>query len=186
MCRNACQVNRTPQVNTHTGPSTHHDTQLTPPPSHQKHLPPHTHPATSPHQHHSSPYPIGTPKRCAEPKTMSAPHSPGGVSLVRASRSVATHTLTPAAWAASTMPCGDQCVHTRAHTASKQPRAQHSTAQRSSGYETLSGTCDRDIGLRLLSKAAAQSHNPPNNRAWTPAAQASTPAEPHTHVTIIQ
>ena len=32
------------------------------------------------------------PHTCADPMTMSAPHSPGGVSMVNASRSVATHT----------------------------------------------------------------------------------------------
>ena len=36
------------------------------------------------------PKPIGTPKRCAEPTTMSAPISPGGVSSTRASGSAAT------------------------------------------------------------------------------------------------
>ena len=46
---------------------------------------------------------MGTPKRCAEPTTMSAPHSPGGVSFVRANKSVATQTLALAACASSTV-----------------------------------------------------------------------------------
>ena len=40
---------------------------------------------------------MGTPKRCAEPTTTSAPHSPGGVSSTSASRSVATATSVPCA-----------------------------------------------------------------------------------------
>mmetsp|Transcript_941 Transcript_941/g.2272 ORF Transcript_941/g.2272 Transcript_941/m.2272 type:complete len:254 (-) Transcript_941:944-1705(-) len=40
------------------------------------------------------PYPMGTPKRCADPTAMSAPHSPGGFREVRASRSVAATTST--------------------------------------------------------------------------------------------
>ncbi len=36
------------------------------------------------------PKPKGTPIRCEEPKTTSAPHSPGGVSNVKLSKSVAT------------------------------------------------------------------------------------------------
>lgn len=44
---------------------------------------------------------------------MSAPHSPGGVSFVRASRSVATHTFTPAACAASTMLYSTHRIHTK-------------------------------------------------------------------------
>jgi hypothetical protein len=42
------------------------------------------------------PKPIGTPKRWLLPTAMSAPSSPGGVSSVSASRSVATTTSTPA------------------------------------------------------------------------------------------
>ena len=38
------------------------------------------------------PKPIGTPKRCAEPTAMSAPHSPGALSTVSASRSTAAIT----------------------------------------------------------------------------------------------
>ena len=38
------------------------------------------------------PNPMGTPKRCALPSAMSAPSSPGGVSRVSASKSVATIT----------------------------------------------------------------------------------------------
>nr|ACR35864.1 unknown [Zea mays] len=48
------------------------------------------------------PYPMGTPKRCAEPTAMSAPISPGGRSAVSASRSVAMTTLTPWACASRT------------------------------------------------------------------------------------
>ena len=47
------------------------------------------------------PKPSGTPKRCAEPTTTSAPISPGGVSSTRASRSAATATSAPAAWTRS-------------------------------------------------------------------------------------
>src|SRR5213078_3062197 len=47
------------------------------------------------------PYPIGTPKRCELPTAMSAPHSPGGLSSVSASRSVATVTSAPTACARS-------------------------------------------------------------------------------------
>ncbi len=47
------------------------------------------------------PKPIGTPNRWLLPMAMSAPNSPGGVSRVRASRSVATVTRAPAAWARS-------------------------------------------------------------------------------------
>ena len=35
------------------------------------------------------PKPIGTPKRCALPIATSAPHSPGGVSSVKANKSAA-------------------------------------------------------------------------------------------------
>ncbi len=35
------------------------------------------------------PYPMGTPKRCADPTATSAPNSPGEVSTVNASKSVA-------------------------------------------------------------------------------------------------
>ena len=42
---------------------------------------------------------------CAEPMTMSAPHSPGGVSWVRASRSVAATTLMLLAWALAVRAC---------------------------------------------------------------------------------
>uniref|UniRef100_A0A0A9G991 AtGLDP1 (Arabidopsis thaliana glycine decarboxylase P-protein 1) n=1 Tax=Arundo donax TaxID=35708 RepID=A0A0A9G991_ARUDO len=38
---------------------------------------------------------MGTPNRCAEPTAMSAPISPGGRSVVSASRSVAMTTFTP-------------------------------------------------------------------------------------------
>ena len=41
------------------------------------------------------PYPMGTPKRWALPKTISAPISPGGLRSVRLSKSVATATKTP-------------------------------------------------------------------------------------------
>ena len=47
------------------------------------------------------PNPIGTPKRWLLPMAMSAPNSPGGVSSVSASRSVATVTSAPALCAAS-------------------------------------------------------------------------------------
>ena len=43
------------------------------------------------------PKPMGTPKRWAEPTTMSAPHSPGGVSRHRLSRSAATTRPAPSA-----------------------------------------------------------------------------------------
>ncbi len=43
------------------------------------------------------PNPKGTPKRCAEPIAASAPNSPGAVSNVKASRSVAMATNAPAA-----------------------------------------------------------------------------------------
>ena len=45
------------------------------------------------------PKPIGTPKRCVEPTTISAPILPGGVSKQSANRSDATHTIAPAACA---------------------------------------------------------------------------------------
>ena len=38
------------------------------------------------------PKPIGTPKRCAVPTAISAPHSPGALSSVKAKRSVAAIT----------------------------------------------------------------------------------------------
>ena len=41
------------------------------------------------------PYQSGTPKRCDDPTTTSAPHSPGGLSSVRARRSAATVTMAP-------------------------------------------------------------------------------------------
>ena len=41
------------------------------------------------------PNPSGTPKRCAEPIAASAPSSPGGVSSVKASKSVAITTKAP-------------------------------------------------------------------------------------------
>ncbi|MNJ55266.1 hypothetical protein D3C77_507470 [compost metagenome] len=47
------------------------------------------------------PKPNGTPKRCAEPMAMSAPHSPGAANRASASRSVAQATTAPCAWAAS-------------------------------------------------------------------------------------
>ena len=47
------------------------------------------------------PYPSGTPKRWELPTTASAPISPGGVRSVSASRSLATATSAPAAWALS-------------------------------------------------------------------------------------
>ncbi len=47
------------------------------------------------------PKPIGTPKRCAEPTTMSAPIAPGGRSSTRASGSAATMASAPARCAAS-------------------------------------------------------------------------------------
>mmetsp|Transcript_54650 Transcript_54650/g.102318 ORF Transcript_54650/g.102318 Transcript_54650/m.102318 type:complete len:214 (-) Transcript_54650:527-1168(-) len=45
------------------------------------------------------PKPMGTPKRCADPTAMSAPHSPGGASCVSAIRSVAATTRAPASLA---------------------------------------------------------------------------------------
>lgn len=48
------------------------------------------------------PKPIGTPNRCALPIAMSAPSSPGGVSSVSASRSVAITTAPAAAWIRAT------------------------------------------------------------------------------------
>ena len=48
------------------------------------------------------PYPIGTPNRCELPTTTSAPSSPGGVSRVKASRSVQTAASAPASWARAT------------------------------------------------------------------------------------
>ena len=39
---------------------------------------------------------MGTPKRCADPSTMSAPNSPGGFNNVSANRSEATATAAPA------------------------------------------------------------------------------------------
>ena len=47
------------------------------------------------------PKPIGTPKRWLLPTAMSAPHSPGGVARVSASRSAAAVTSAPASWAAA-------------------------------------------------------------------------------------
>jgi len=51
--------------------------------------------------------PARAPPHCSAhlPITMSAPHSPGGARRVRASRSVATHTFTPATCAFSTSAC---------------------------------------------------------------------------------
>jgi len=46
----------------------------------------------------------GTPKRCALPTAMSAPNSPGGLMSVSASKSVATVSSAPAAWAFSAKP----------------------------------------------------------------------------------
>jgi len=43
------------------------------------------------------PKPMGTPNRWAEPTTMSAPHSPGGRSIVSDSMSVLTTTFMPLA-----------------------------------------------------------------------------------------
>lgn len=51
---------------------------------------------------------MGTPKRCADPMTMSAPHSPGGVSMVQASRSVATTILALASCVLATRSCSTQ------------------------------------------------------------------------------
>src|SRR5260221_5552966 len=48
------------------------------------------------------PAPMGMPKRWVVPTTMSAPHSPGGVIRVSASRSVATMKAACFAWALST------------------------------------------------------------------------------------
>ena len=45
------------------------------------------------------PYPIGTPKRCALPITMSAAISPGGFSSTKLSGSAATVTRMSRAWA---------------------------------------------------------------------------------------
>ncbi len=45
---------------------------------------------------------MGTPKRCAEPTTTSAPHSPGGASSTSARRSAATATSTPRSCSSST------------------------------------------------------------------------------------
>ena len=50
------------------------------------------------------PKPRGTPKRCEEPTTTSAPISPGGRSRTRLSRSAATVTIAPASWAAAMRP----------------------------------------------------------------------------------
>mmetsp|Transcript_4043 Transcript_4043/g.12145 ORF Transcript_4043/g.12145 Transcript_4043/m.12145 type:complete len:264 (+) Transcript_4043:913-1704(+) len=47
------------------------------------------------------PYPMGTPNLWEDPMAMSAPNSPGGVSMVKASRSVAMTTLAFTPWAAS-------------------------------------------------------------------------------------
>ncbi|CFW44635.1 Uncharacterised protein [Bordetella pertussis] len=46
------------------------------------------------------PKPNGTPKRCAEPTAMSAPHCPGGSISASASRSVTQATTAPCACAA--------------------------------------------------------------------------------------
>ena len=48
------------------------------------------------------PNPSGTPNRWLEPTAISAPNSPGGRKRVKASRSVATTTRTPAVWACFT------------------------------------------------------------------------------------
>ena len=50
------------------------------------------------------PKPRGTPKRCDDPTTASAPSSPGGVSRHIASRSVATATRALTLWAAAMIP----------------------------------------------------------------------------------
>ena len=47
------------------------------------------------------PYQSGTPNRWEEPTATSAPHSPGGLSSVSASRSAATVTSAPLAWASA-------------------------------------------------------------------------------------
>ena len=50
------------------------------------------------------PNPSGTPNRCDDPTTTSAPNSPGGVKTHSASRSVATATRALTLWAAAMMP----------------------------------------------------------------------------------
>lgn len=50
------------------------------------------------------PKPIGTPNRWVVPAAMSTPISPGARSSVNASKSAATVTNAPTAWAASTSP----------------------------------------------------------------------------------
>ena len=68
------------------------------------------------------PKPIGTPKRCAEPTTMSAPISPGGVSSTRASGSAATIASAPES-------CASVISAVRSRTAPVEPGYCSSTAK---------------------------------------------------------
>ena len=85
------------------------------------------------------PKPSGTPKRCAEPTTTSAPHSPGGASSVSASRSAVTHTVVPAPRRRSASAAWSRTAPDDPGYASRTPK--HSWAPRSvSGSPTTSFT----------------------------------------------
>ena len=94
---------------------------------------------------------IGTPKRCDDPTAMSAPHSPGGDSRVRARRSVATTTTIPAAFASSTVGIRSRTSPLAPGYWSRTPKDSPSRKSMSSGWATATSMSIHRARARMTS-----------------------------------